>query len=222
MKLLQNERQKHYLVGILVIFSIGIVFLPSFLKKANNHFEDNINISIRLPAKPEMPRVTVPEEKKIFQSVKVAHVDLSSESQIPVAFKTVKAEAISKKRAEQTRTKVATAEKTRNSVKQVPEKPSATTQSQVAVNPRKAAPVKNTVYAVQLASFIQKNNAKSLVSRLRKQGYTAYYNADTGKKSTYYKVYVGHIADKSAATTLQQQLADRMHLNGLVIKTGVS
>lgn len=221
MKLLQNERQKHYLVGILVIFSIGVVFLPSFLKKANDHYEDNISISVRLPTKPEMPKVTVPEEKKVFQSVKVAHVDLSSESQIPKAPRTVKAEAISTKRTEQTEIKLAKEEKTKDPVKRVPAKPSAS-QSQAVINPRKAVPVKNSVYSVQLASFIHKNNAESLVSRLRKQGYTAYYNIYTGKKKTYYKVYVGHITDKSAAKTLQQQLADRIHLKGLVIKTGVS
>ncbi len=57
----------------------------------------------------------------------------------------------------------------------------------------KPADVKKAVYAVQLASFTQQDNAKSLVTRLRSKGYIASYNKYTGKQGEFYKVIVGQV-----------------------------
>ena len=82
--------------------------------------------------------------------------------------------------------------------------------------------VKQDIYAVQLASFIQLNNAQSLVSRLRSKGYKANYNKVSGRNGPVYKVYVGHSPRKIEVIKLRTQLASAMQLNGFVVNTGVS
>jgi DedD protein len=77
-------------------------------------------------------------------------------------------------------------------------------------------------YAVQLASFAQQDNAKSLVSLLRKKGYRASYEKLDSKKGAIYKVLVGRVPQKDVAHTLQKELANNLQLKGFVVKTGVS
>lgn len=82
--------------------------------------------------------------------------------------------------------------------------------------------IKSQVYAVQLASFSQINNAQSLVSRLKNKGYKATFTQIKGKNGPIYKVYVGHSPSKVEVLRLKNQLASSMQLNGFVVNTGVS
>ena len=78
------------------------------------------------------------------------------------------------------------------------------------------------VYAVQLASFSQKSNARSLVNKLHKKGYKASFAAVSSAKGTVYKVYAGHSVTKDEANKLKTQLASSMQLDGFVVNTEVS
>ncbi|MCW8397680.1 SPOR domain-containing protein [Legionella sp. PATHC038] len=81
---------------------------------------------------------------------------------------------------------------------------------------------KKDIYAVQLASFSQLNNAQALVNKLRSKGYKANYIKTNGRQGAIYKVYAGHSPVKSDVMKLKNQLASAMQLNGFVVNTGVS
>ncbi|MCW8410377.1 SPOR domain-containing protein [Legionella sp. PATHC035] len=81
---------------------------------------------------------------------------------------------------------------------------------------------KKDIYAVQLASFSQLNNAQALVNKLRSKGYKANYIKSNGRQGAIYKVYAGHSPVKSDVMKLKNQLASAMQLNGFVVNTGVS
>ncbi len=207
MKLVMDERVKHRLVGVVVILSVAIIFLPALFKKSNRHFEDNVNLAVQLPAKPMLPEVAVVNEKVLFQSVKVAKVDL------PPLEDTVRKTALS--RAEPIR-----------SISVVPSAPIHTDVAvaepkkiMVHVPPRaKAVALKKGGYGVQLASFSAQKNAELLVARLSQRGYKASYNKISGKQGAVYKVIVGQLSQKEAAAHLQKQLVLSMQLNGFVVK----
>ena len=219
MKFVMDERLKHRLTGVVVILAIAAIFVPAVMKKSNQHFEEKLSLSVRLPPKPLLPNVVIKEKKTMFQSVKVAHVDIPAVVQLPRLTQFAKAEPLSIKSTMpaapliNNRPTLARADLVvRHAVK-------------AAAAPKKLANaihLKKEVYSVQLASFSQKVNAESLVTRLRSQGYKASYNKFNGKQGQYYKVIVGELNQKNAAIILQKKLALSMRLNGFIIKTDVS
>ena len=230
MKFVIDERIKHRLTGLVVIVSIAAIFVPAMMKKSNQHLDEKVNLSVRLPSKPLAPKVLIAGEKALFQSVKVAHVDIQSVGAAPHDTQMVKAEPLSIKSTVPSVVAALNkgpglAEKTNNVL---------TTSIKVAAV---AAPIKlvqsidlknkllahkKETYAVQLASFSQQNNARLLVTKLRKQGYKASYNKFSGKQGEFYKVMVGELDQKDEAITLQRQLASSLQLNGFIVKNGIS
>ena len=222
MKFVIDERIKHRLTGLVVIVSIAAIFIPAIMKKSNQHLDEKINLSVRLPAKPAAPKVLVAGEKALFQSVKVAHVDIQAVNEPSRLTQTVKAEPLSIKSA--VPSVMAALGKNAASTKPALVVTSAIKAVAVAAPAKiaKSIAYKKEMYAVQLASFSQQSNARSLVIRLRSKGYKASYNKFVGKQGEYYKVIVGKLNQKNEALNLQKQLASSMQLNGFIIKTGVS
>lgn len=96
MKLITDERVKHRLVGLAVIFSIAAIFAPAIIKKSSQRLDDNVSMSVKLPPKPVLPKITAPDEKTLFKSVKVAHVDIPPVDEEPQPISTIaKAEPLS-------------------------------------------------------------------------------------------------------------------------------
>ncbi len=220
MKLVLEERVKHRLIGVVVLLSIAGLFLPAIMKKSNPHFEERISLSVRLPVKPNAPKVSITEEKTVFQAVKVAHVDIPT---MPQAKPTqiAKAESLSIKSIVPSPPIIKTPPRVVNLASIVrPAIKSASPPNKLA----KAAVIalKKEGYAVQLASFSRQVNAESLVQRLRSKGYKASYNKTTNKQGAYYKVIVGELHGRDDALRIQKQLASNLQLNGFIIKTGVS
>ena len=247
MKLVMDERVKHRLTGLIVILSIVAIFLPAVVKKSNQRFEESLSFSVRLPPKPVLPNVAVSDEKKVFETVKVARVDVPAVVEISKPIQIARAEPISRASslpsAPVSKTAPIVAENKASTLvklnkKTVMAKSSkkitndkaravASTPAKVAIVSKKLATaavigVKKDMYAVQLASFSQRNNALSLVARLRNKGYKASYSTSNGKQGLYYKVTVGQLNQRNDAVHLQKQLADSMQLNGFIVKTGVS
>lgn len=207
-----DERMKHRLTGVVVMVSIAVIFLPAMMKKSNQHFEDSISVSLKLPPKPTPPQVAMPNKKIMFDSVKVAHVELPKHIEEPHSVLIAKAEPLSKP----VLTRV---EKSVKSVATRAVVPPTSPVKKVAVV---APATPKGAYGIQLASFSQERNAAFLVERLHKQGYVAQYNKLNTKQGVVYKVVVGQLNQKTQALNLQKQLAMNMQLNGFVIKTGVS
>ena len=230
-----SEQVKYRLTGLVVVVSIAAIFLPAMMKKQNHHYIENMNLSVKLPAKPVPPKVNIVNEKALFQSVKVAHVDipkvvikpnvsqlaiaepLSIKSIVPVMpVITSKAPMLAK--AKLIAKPVVVAKKESTVVPVVAKRVNAAAPTKVA----KAVIVpKKGMYSVQLGSFVQQNNAKILVDRLRSKGYVASYNKFSGKQGAFYQVIVGQLHQKEEAKSLQKKLADSMRLNGFIVKQGV-
>lgn len=86
MKIVMDEKQKHRLVGLAVVVSIGIIFVPAMIKKSSQKLEDNFSVSIEMPKKPKAPDVAVKDEEALFKTIKVARVklpDVPAEKQLP-------------------------------------------------------------------------------------------------------------------------------------------
>ncbi len=98
MKLVIDERFKHRLIGLAVILSIAAIFAPAIMKKSNQNIDGNVNVSVELPPKPAQPDVAMVEKKEMFETTKVAHVEIpdATEEQQPLPTLT-KAEPLSQK-----------------------------------------------------------------------------------------------------------------------------
>lgn len=213
MKFISNERIKHRLVALVVLFAIGSIFLPAIMKKSNYRFDEKISVSVRLPEKPHAPVVAIPAEKAMFKSVQVAHVDIPELNEHPQVAQIVKAEPISIVSNEDIKPLLVKSTSVANPVKH---------QVAIVTKPTLHSETKKESYAVQLATFSDLRNAQSLVTRLHKQGYKATYMKLVSNQKTLYKVVVGEANQKNEAINLQKKLADTIKLNGFIVKTGVS
>ena len=216
MKLMMNERIKHRLTGIVVIVSMAIVFLPAMMKKSNHHFEDSMAISLKLPAKPMQPKVVIPKQTVMLKSVKVAHVEIPKMEIEPRPSIIAKAESLSQ-RPKSVLVKVEMPLKSVITAAVIPSKAPA---SEKTVATAVAAIKKG--YGVQLASFVQEENAKALVARLHKQGYEATYTLFKTKKGSFYQVVAGMSSKRDDVLTLQKKIATNLQLKGYIIQTEVS
>lgn len=218
MKFVLDEHVKHRIIGIVVLLSIAALFVTTVMQKSTRNFEENMTLSVRLPAKPQVPKVAVSEEKTVFQSLKVAHVELPA---MPVVkpIQIAKAEPLSTKSFVPSAmipykkpTLINVASIAKLAVK------SAAVPVQRKLAKAAVAGIKKQQYAIQLGSFSQQNNATSLVQRLKKQGFAAM----TNKQGAYYKVIVGQVFARDDALRLQKKLIANMQLKGILIKTGES
>lgn len=234
-----NERLKHRLVGIIVIISIGTIFIPALMKTSSSKIEQTTSIAIQLPPKPALPDVTMKNKEELFKTVKVAHVTIPTVSE-PLTLKQVaKAESLTQMN-EATRLPVsksviaqAKLPRTKNvsSLKVSPVKETlkltATKEAAKKIIPQKniiakSKPFNSTNYAVQLATFSIQNNAITLVNKLKSKGYKATVNKSIVKNNVMYKVLVGNASEKQQALLLKQQLAATMQLTGFIVSTGIS
>ena len=222
MILTMDERIKHRLVGVLVIIAMAAIFVPAMVKTSQHHFEDNLKLSVKLPAKPPLPKVVILDKKNLLKSVKVAQVTLPKTvipartialakaqpimpvmpvSIVPSAPKLTNHTVVAKKKSDIMRNNVS---------KGVP-----VTKTNIVIEG-----VKKPLYAVQLASFSQQSNAQNLVDLLRSKGYVASYNKASGREGAlFYTVLVGQLGQRDQALHLQQQLVSSLKLNGFIVKT---
>lgn len=209
MKLVIDERMKHRLTGLLVIISVVAIFLPAMMKNSGHRFNESLRIASAVPKKPEQPKVNIPSEKALFKTVTVATVDAKKMApEKPRVSQLVQVTSS----VEQAASKQPVVAKT----KLEPTAPIV----QAKVLPITAS--QKAVYAVQLASFTQKNNAQALVKRLKTEGYDASYNTIMKKQGPLYKVVVGQLSQRNDAMDLRKNLVDNMQLKGFIVKTGVS
>ena len=220
MKFELSEQVKYRLIGVVVVLAVALIFIPAMLKKQNHHFVENMNLSVKLPAKPLPPKVNIVNEKTLFNSVKAAKTDLPKVV-APHVSQLAIAEPISRKSvvpaAPVLTSKIHLLSKANTKIASVASSSPAVAKRKL-VN--KTVTSNKEVYSVQLASFTQQTNAKILVDRLRSKGYKASYNKFSGKQGEYYQVLVGELSQKEALI-LQKKLADSLQLNGFVVKKGV-
>ncbi len=74
MQWFQDEKIKHRVIGLAVLMSIALVFVPAMVKKSNQRLDRNMNLSLNLPPKPAFPNVAAVKPQVLFKTVKVAQV----------------------------------------------------------------------------------------------------------------------------------------------------
>lgn len=213
MKLFKEERMKHRIIGLIMMVSIVVLFLPTVTKQANRHLDDTMSLSLKLPEKPERPEVVVTSEKNMFESVRVAHVDIQT-TILPAIRQVARNAPLYPQKAliAKAMSKVSS-----------PAKPVAL----VAVNHIKnkatvQAMMQKAGYVIQLGTFTQLANAELLVSQLKKNGYQAACAKVSNQQGPHYKVLVGQWNQKKDALNSQRKIAEHMQLKGIIVKTGVS
>lgn len=239
MKLLMDERLKHRIIGLAVVVSIAAIFAPAIIKKSHQRFDANVNVSIKLPPKPILPNVPVAKEKTVFETVKVAHVEIPP---IPKPTKQVLAQAQPLNQPAEVKqavgSMVAQAKveplirvKPKSSLVLAATKVISKQKKQVkplsaTIKPNQTVRLANAkdkeAYFVQLATFTKQQNAEVLLKKLRLKGYKAAYNKISTPTGPVYKVIVGQGDPKEVALHLQKQLASSMQINGFIITTKVS
>lgn len=248
MKLLTDERLKHRLVGLAVIISLAAIFAPAIMKKSSQRFSETTSMSIKLPPKPVLAKVTIPEEKSMFETVKVKQIEIPAINEEPQPLSTIaKAEPLSTINVrhavpapEQTAAAKIKSVKPKSLLIKAPSmgssrlvklparKPTVLTKNvpmlkkQVAVHkPVLTTKVIKSGYAVQLATFSQQKNALALLAKLKTKGYQGRFNTIAGKNGTLYKVVVGNVEEKTQAQKLQQQLVSSMQMQGFIVTSEV-
>lgn len=240
MQWFQDEKIKHRVIGLAVLMSIALIFVPAMVKKSNQRLDRNMSLTLNLPPKPKYPTVESSKPQALFQTVKVAHVVLPEVADTPKTVTVARAESLSgqtmatrsiiqKSPVMPSAVLVARADKPVQSmpVSVLPtttksENHSKTAQRTVApAKPRVLARsmlVQSTpnsaVFSVQVASFAQQDNAVYLVRTLQQKGFKASYD----KQGSQYRVLVGALEHRQDAQYLQQQLASSAQLSGFIVK----
>jgi DedD protein len=230
-----DERTKHRLTGLVVIAAVAIIFVPAMIKKSNQRLEENIHLSVQLPPKPSAPKVTVAEKKAVFETVKVAKMDVPVAAETPHVSRLARVEGTHTKPVQKIEHKPEAPQDMPTAAAPVSKEQSVvfTKVESVVVDPVNVATVpvmfkpevKKTsaaeAYAVQLASFTVQRNAENLVSRLRSQGYKARYHTIQSESGNFYKVTVGQLNARADARALKKKLSEATQLEGFVIKRDV-
>lgn len=211
-----DERTKHRLTGLVVVLAVAIIFVPAMVKKSNQRLEENIHVSVQLPPKPSAPKVAIADKQAVFDTVKVAKVELPPIKQPAHVSHIARVENLQfktpvKKKAPASRKSIVA----KTSVKSKPVKFVQAEQVKLEQEMREA-------YAVQLASFTSQDNAEKLVFRLRDHGYKAQYQTTTQDNAPLYKVIVGQLEDRDDAHALKEKLSESLQLNGFVVKRSVN
>lgn len=219
MKQVLSERNKHRLIGMLVVVSVMIVVMPAIMKQSNQRFEENLTVSLKLPPKPVLPKVAIPNSTTMFKSVKVAKVVVPAAPTIPQSSLIAKAEPLDSKARALQKSIIASVNHEFKSAAAV--KPQQTLQRDVkaAAAPKKeTATLLKPVFSVQVATFVQQENANHLVNQFRRQGFEASYHKIRNEKGEFYRVIVGQLREREKALDLQKKIASNMQLNGFVVK----
>lgn len=75
----------------------------------------------------------------------------------------------------------------------------------------------NQAFVVQLGSFANQQNAKTLVAKLQKAGFSAFIHTVRNDHLVSYRAYVGPMVQKDQANAMKMALAKQMHLNSLIV-----
>ena len=238
MKFTMDEAMKHRIVGIAVIVSIALVFVPAMIKKNNQRLEEK-RIAVELPAKPPQPQVAEVDESKVFAETKVAHVDLDTQQVLSQTQEQAKQHVISEPESIQksaqsgnlasTVKPVAKAKvhapvsesnaSTSNISKQASKThPTIEAKKSLVVKPVKQAKSNpSPSYSVQVGVFSEVTNAQSFQQQLSKQGYQSRVVRTIIRGKPGAKVLVGHYASAEAAKKIKIKLAEQ-RINGFVTR----
>src|SRR3989338_11005335 len=94
MKHVLSERNKHRIIGVLVVLSAAVIIMPTVMRKSNQRFEENLYVSLKLQPKPALPKVAIPTSRTMFKAVKSAKIDVPKPTKVAPTAIIAKAEPL--------------------------------------------------------------------------------------------------------------------------------
>lgn len=186
---MEEDRLKQRLVGAIVLVALAVIFIPMLLNGGGRDMDMPVFGS------------NVPERSKEIANIK--HIDIKemekaephpvNPKRIPVAENLPEPEIV-----EENKTLLDSIVK----MTKEEEKPT----------------IKQTVWAVQIGSFSNRENALALKEKLRKKKTHAFVERIMKDNKPIYRVRVGPETSRENAEKLKQKLMDEFKLKGLVVK----
>ena len=175
-----TDQIKNRVVGTIVIFALAIIFLPDILDGKKQRLRDDFDT---IPVKPQYQ---APQPKIVIEQISISNNETVENPAVPVKNKTV-VSATNRKSANQ------------NSV--IVSKPSSEPVIKSVVKK-----LKKQAWVITVGSFKDPKNVKSLLSKLRKNGFTAFSVPSKPRINQTSKVFDGPALDKATLVKLQPKL----------------
>lgn len=189
-----DGRVKQRIVGVIVLVALAVIFIP-LLFTGRGRVPKGPQLSSQIPLAPEAPRATLTLPDHVMPS-RVPSTQSAPKSK-PVKKPTTTAKKVTKKSKPLRHVKT----------KQPKHK-----------HAKLPLPTHAESWAVQVASFTSRQNAKHLVKQLRAKGYPAYvnhYKNKKGKRIT--RVLIGPELNRARANKHVIALKKAFKLNGLIV-----
>lgn len=205
-----EQQLKQRLVGVAVIFSLAVIFLPMLLDGSGKHPQ---HLDINIPPPPKIDSGFVIDEKVIELQQQVAELPelkpvIVDEISDPVETETPAPAAASKIEPgvpEQTRKKAAT-----TVVSKEPETTDDNTDSQ---------PVGGVSWVIQVGSFSDKNKAYAQRDRIRQSKLGAVFIEKFEHQSkTSFRVRIGPFLTRDKANVVKNKVFAKYNIKGLVMR----
>lgn len=203
-----NDQLKQRLVGAVVLVSLAVIFIPMILPGGG---DSGSLTSKKVPPEPDYrfpPPKDVPKAPAIGNEPIVPIGD-SKNANDKTADESKSDENKSTAAADKAQVDkpVASTEETKNEVGSSKQRPPASADLK---------PGRTTAWIVQVGSFSSEHNARALRDRLRKMGYACFVEALKNNNRMVYRVRVGPELTKASAQKLQDQLARKAKVKGIV------
>jgi len=193
---------KYRLIGMVVIFSLLIIFVPIIFNRPDEL--RSAKVEVPKPPKPKVitakPANQISIPNKIVQNAKKLELDTSVD-----IGKTEEVKNTDDKTNNKGENKI---------VKVVPATPENKTATKKEAQPKIDANGLPITWSVQLASLNSREGALKLQQELRTKGYNAYIRENNKK----YRVFVGPVIQKDEAQKILNQINKSLNLEGLLVR----
>ena len=194
---------KERIIGAVVLVVFVVLVVPIFLDGPPEEGEV-VTERVLLPGQDDQKTQTVVLDRDRTEPVPVANTPTEEETQ-----------AASREEPEQEATR--RPEPSRPPPKQAEEPPQQAETAPPEDKPAEAAPESSTgMWAVQLGSFSNKENAERLAADLRSQGYAAFLSQLDAASGTLHRVRIGPQKDRESAEQMAARLAKAGHTGQVV------
>ncbi|WP_304985222.1 SPOR domain-containing protein [Coxiella-like endosymbiont] len=223
---------KQRLIGAVVILAVGTIFLPLLFH--NPYPTTSLSMVTTVPKAPDklemqlqLSESTMLQEKAISKAIPIPSKSIATESKektIPstsqsakVPFSTVSSESPRKSKAFTiSKTKVLSTQHHEFNVA----KKASEIKEKVAIKKLRSSDnllLSRTpkAWVIQVASFVNQDNAKRLLKQLQASGFDAYTRqSNEGKEVS--RIFVGPLIDYAKIIELQKELKQKLHLKGVI------
>lgn len=217
-----DQQLKQRLVGVTVIFSLAVIFLPMLLDGAGDRPE---HLEISIPTPPEVPSYFIVEDKVAELTNKAVRLPQLE----PLIVDEAGDPPDTKKSGEKTTSQLVAEKKTQPKNTKVVSKPAAEP-SKSAKNTTSKPPVKETKqpvkkqmggasWVIQVGSFSEKNKAYKLRDKLRKSGFSAAFIEKFKHNGVLsYRVRMGPFISRDKAKVIGNKVRAKYNIKGLVMR----